>query len=156
MSSSLTARRLMTPEQFTTHIQTRFGLDLSKPWRGRTSALQRYLLPLGGLDHDTIYERDRDLKVQHLLAVQAIAWEAAVRIIEKNSAALPTPEPQPDLWKDQLQKFYIRIHSRPALDQEVQFLEQRFRQLLQQNVSPQQAWTAVVYTLLASVEFWYL
>lgn len=155
MPTSTASARLVTPEQFVKHIQTQFGLDLSKPYQGRSPALQRYTLPLGGLDHDTVYERDRQIKVQNLLAAQAISWEAALYIMdkEKNKAA-PTPD-QPE-WKDRLQDFFLRIHSRPPTDPEFTFLEERFRKLLERNVTPSQAWTAVVYILLASVEFWTL
>jgi len=69
MPPSMTTARLVTPEQFVKHIQTQFGLDLSQPYQGRSAALQRYTLPLGGLDHDTVYERDRQIKMQNLLGI---------------------------------------------------------------------------------------
>lgn len=161
-----TSARLLAPEQFIKHIQAQFGLDLARPFKGRSSALQRYLLPLGGLDHDTVYERDRQIKVQNLLAAQAIAWEAAVRIMEQEehpqqakifTAAHPASitTDQAD-WTRRLQDFFLRIQSRPPTPVEINFFDQKFRQLLERKANPVQAWTAIVYTLLASVEFWSL
>ncbi len=168
MTTGATFSRLLAPEQFVKHIQSQFGVDLSKPFKGRTPALQRYLLPLGGMDHDTVYDRDRQIKVQNLLAVQAIAWEAAVRIIEQEQRprlarifvegqpARVTPENNAEQWAARLMDFFTTIQSRPPTNQEISFFDQNFRHLLLQKASPQQAWTAVVYTLLASVEFWNL
>lgn len=166
MPTATTSARLLTPEQFIKHIQAQFGLDLSKPYKGRSAALQRYLLPLGGVDHDTVYERDRQIKVQNLLAAQAIAWEAAQRIMEQEQRpqrarvltagrrAAITPD-HPD-WKTVFQDFFLRVHSRLPTPTEIQFFDHKVRQLLERNANPVQAWTAVLYTLLASVEFWSL
>ncbi len=161
-----TSARLLAPEQFVRHIQAQFGLDLTKPYKGRSSALQRYLLPLGGLDHDTVYERDRQIKVQNLLAAQAIAWEAALRIMEQeerpqSAKVFITARPaqittQHPAWNPRLQDVFLRILSRPTTPAESSLFEKNFQQLLERNANPVQAWTALVYALLASVEFWSL
>jgi len=159
---------LVTPEQFVRHIKSQFGVDLAQTYQGQSSALQRYLLPLGGLDHDTTYERDRNVKVQTLLAVQAIAWEAATRIMEQqqkpklakifltSNPNTLTTDSDPVAWAQQLDEIFIASLSRLSTENERIFFQQQSREMIQSGATPGQVWTAVLGILLSSMEFWYL
>lgn len=162
----------LTPEQVSNHIYQALGYRLQATGTFLVTLdviVESYGVPLGGIDHDTVFSRDRESKVQTMLVARTLAWQIAVLVVNQEAAGtttnvftrcnVHTDEPgggSEAAWLAQIDELYWRLYGRTPAAEEVTALKTAFTTLAAQEASRPAAWQGILYSMLASAEFWNL
>lgn len=128
---------------------------------------------MGGVDFVSVARRDAATKAQTLLVARVIAWTFAKGAVTKDLAKsegsravftkcqLETDRPglskdSAKAWENQVVELYWRIYGRAPSPVELATVSQAFTEIYKIEGATTSAWTAVLYSLLSSEEFWYL
>lgn len=169
----------LTPEQIANSLRQAVGFgeeyDFDDPIAGQRvdGLLTQFSLALGGVDFVGVSRRDPATKAQTLLVARVIAWTFAKGAVDKDLAKpvaarslftkcrleVDRPELSKDsaaAWENQLGELYWRIYGRAPAPSEIAAVRQSFSDVHKLEGTTTAAWTAVIYSLLSSEEFWHL
>ena len=160
-------------EQVSSILRNRLGLTKyvsfdSEFNRERDSLIDQFGVALGGVDFLTTESRDFLTRGHTILVAKVIAWRAARDIVEYdlnnpgstalfNTCDVSSTESSQSCFKDQIEDIFWRIFSRPPSSEEHAKLKSFFSAVkTQESGSSSKAWMAVLYALMATMEFWHI
>jgi len=158
----------LSPVQISKHLARTTGLTMVFTSNGYSFDLVSDVLgvTLGGVDFSTVSEYDPFPKVQSLMALRVLAWNAAGLLVVNALKGKRDVFPGPDLvlvspkvdrtrWKEVLTELYLRLYSRPPSKEEADAVEATFRRVADnEEGNAAAAWLMVTYALLCTGEFW--
>jgi hypothetical protein len=159
------ALALLTPDQISNRFFESLGYRYERVVKGTKQNLITTTLavPLGGVDFDSVSEYDPNPKVQNLMIVRLLAWNAAKDIVARESKGAPQiftkcdlkkDKPGTERWRAQVDDLYWRLYSRGPREAEWANLEKLFSSIHANEPSLPQTWTLFLYALLSTAEFW--